>query len=116
MVLVFYISGHGLGHAARDIEVINTLLRTRPDMHIVVRTSAPRPFFDTFVRGRIDLQPAIVDTGVVQIDSIRLDIADTVRRAEEFYDGFPERVAAEAALLRTIGASVVVADIPPLGI
>ena len=25
-VVVFYISGHGFGHASRDIEVINALL------------------------------------------------------------------------------------------
>ena len=44
--LVFYISGHGFGHASRDIEVINALHAAAPHVRIVVRTSAPRWLFD----------------------------------------------------------------------
>jgi L-arabinokinase len=116
VVIVFYISGHGLGHASRDIEVINTILERRPDIRIVVRTSAPRWFFDTFVRGPVEMQPVEVDTGVTQIDSLRLDEADTARRAADFYGLFAQRVAAEVEVLAQLGASVVVADIPPLAI
>ena len=46
----FYISGHGFGHAARQIEVINALGASRPGVDIVVRTSAPRWLFDRTVR------------------------------------------------------------------
>jgi L-arabinokinase len=114
MVLVFYISGHGLGHAARDIEVINTLLRTRPDVRIDVRTSAPRWLFETFVRGHVELQTLAVDTGVTQIDSIRLDESDTAIRAREFYSTFAGRAESEAGVLASLGASAVVSDLPPL--
>ena len=112
--LVFYVSGHGLGHVSREIEVINGILRRRPDVRIVVRTSAPRWFFETFARGPIELQPVEVDTGVTQIDSLQLDEADTARRAARFYAGFAQRVEEESALLSKLGASVVVGDIPPL--
>jgi hypothetical protein len=40
--IVFYVSGHGFGHASRTIEVNNAVLAQRPDTRIGVRTAAPR--------------------------------------------------------------------------
>lgn len=114
MTIVFYTSGHGFGHASRDIEVINTIARIRPGIRIVVRTSVPRWFFDRSVCAPIDLQSARVDSGVVQIDSLELDEDETARRAASFYADFDRRVAEEAALLKRIDASAVVGDVPPL--
>ncbi len=114
MLIVFYISGHGLGHASRDLEVINVILERRPDARIVVRTSAPRWFFEASSPRSIALQVADVDTGVVQIDSLRLDEDETARCAAAFYRTFDTRVAEEAQLLTELGADLVLGDIPPL--
>jgi hypothetical protein len=114
MTIVFYTSGHGFGHASRDIEVINTIIIKRPGARIVVRTSVPRWFFERSVRGPIDLQPAEVDSGVVQIDSLHLDEDETALSAARFYADFDRRVKGEAALLKAAGASVIVGDVPPL--
>ena len=43
--VVFYISGHGFGHAIRQIAVINALHELAPDISIVVRTAAPEWLF-----------------------------------------------------------------------
>jgi hypothetical protein len=112
--LVWYVSGHGFGHASRDIEIINALRERRPDLPVVVRTGAKRWIFDLTLRTPVDLQPAECDTGIAQIDSLRLDEAETLRRAAAFYGRFDERVAAEAEVLRRTGAGLVVGDIPPL--
>ena len=130
--LVFYVSGHGLGHAARVIEVINAILARRDDVRVITRTTAPQWLFDKtikpfspsrqgpgfsrgvhdqFSRGELE-----TDTGVVQIDSLHLDEAATVARAHDFMRTFDERVAAEAAFLKQHHAALVVADTPPLGI
>jgi len=45
-VIVFYISGHGFGHASRCTELISKLTTRRPDLQIVVRTGAPPWFLD----------------------------------------------------------------------
>jgi len=84
-LIVFYISGHGFGHASREIEVINALLDRRPDLRVVVRTAAKRWLFDLTVTHPIELQLLETDTGVVQFDSLRLDAAETIRRAAMFY-------------------------------
>ena len=62
-VIVFYISGHGFGHASRVIEVINAVAAAGPDAALVVRTSAARWLFDVTVRGRIEFHAADVRHG-----------------------------------------------------
>ena len=114
MTLVFYISGHGFGHAARDLEVINAILQRRPDARIVVRSSVPQWFLEASAIGPIEIQRAETDPGAVQIDSLHLDEDQTARRAAGFYRDFDRRVRHEAAALRGLGATVVVGDIPPL--
>lgn len=114
--LVFYISGHGFGHAARVIEVINALAARRPDLEMHVRTAAARWLFDLTARARISIEPVEVDVGVVQIDSLRPDIPATVARAAAFYRDLDARADAEARTLRRLGARLVVADLPPLAL
>ena len=113
--VAFYISGHGFGHASRQIEIVNALGARRPDLRIVVRTSAPRWLFDRTVRVPITFVDGAVDTGVVQIDSLRLDEALTVERADEFYRSLDGRARDEAALLAQHDARLLVSDAPPLG-
>ena len=112
--IAFYISGHGFGHASRDIEVLNALLDRRPDLPVVVRTPAARWLFDLTLRHPVQLEPAETDTGIVQIDSLHLDITASVRRAACFYRDLDTRAETEAARLGRAGTRLVVADIPPL--
>jgi hypothetical protein len=113
-VIVFYISGHGFGHASRDIEVINALGRLAPDIPVAVRTSAPKWLFDLTLTRPVDFHTRECDTGVVQIDSLSLDEAATVARASEFHQHLEGLSDEEARWLRSVGARLVVGDIPPL--
>jgi L-arabinokinase len=112
--LIFYISSHGLGHAARQIEVMRALAARAPDARIVVRTSAARWLFERTAPDGIELEDAEVDTGMAQIDSLRIDERATVEAAARFYADFDRRADAEAARLAGLGADLVVGDIPPL--
>jgi len=111
----FYISGHGFGHASREIETINALLGRADFSHdIVVRTSAARWLFDRTIRGAFTYRAGPCDTGVIQIDSLRLDARATIERAAEFYRRLPEEIEREVAHLREHDARLVIADAPPL--
>ena len=112
--IVFYVSGHGFGHASRTIEVINAVLGDRPETRIGVRTSAPRWLFDLTVKGKVAFSTFECDTGVVQIDALMLDEADTIRRAAAFHSDLVTRAASETRVLRELGAGLIVGDIPPL--
>ncbi len=112
--VVFYISGHGFGHASRQVEVVNALGALDPALTIVIRTSAKRWLLDRTVRGPFTLIDTPCDTGVVQMDSLRLDEAATIREADGFHQRLADRAAAEVMLLHHHSARVVIADAPPL--
>jgi L-arabinokinase len=114
--VVFYISGHGFGHASRAIEVINALVDRRPELRIIIRSSVAPWLVSRTVRPGVQLESVEVDTGVVQIDSLHLDATASIRRAEDFMSTLEARVAHEVAVLRAHRAALVVADLPPLGI
>jgi L-arabinokinase len=116
MSIAFYISGHGFGHASRSIELINALIERRPGLPVIVRTQAAAWLFTRTAHSSVTLSPVETDTGVVQIDSLRLDAAGTIRRARDFMAFFDQRVDAEVTFLRAHDVSAVVADLPPLGI
>lgn len=114
MSVAFYISGHGFGHAIRQIEIINALLAIEPSRRVLVRTSAPRWLFDRMVRGPFTFIEGEVDTGLVQRDSLTIDEEPSMRRAAAFYADLPGRARDEAALLRRHDVRFVVSDAPPL--
>ena len=114
--VVFYISGHGFGHASRSIEIINALVDRRPDVSVVVRSQVAPWLFELTARPGVVLETLQCDTGIAQIDSLHLDERKTVDHARAFLATMASRVAAEASRLHELKADLVVADIPPLGI
>ena len=112
--IVFYISGHGFGHTSRTIEVIHALLHRRPDVPIIVKTSAPRLLFERTLKGVIDVVALSCDAGMIQIDSLNVDTGASVREAKAFQKEAPRLAEIEATFLRHRGARLVVGDIPPL--
>ena len=116
MTVVFYITGHGFGHAVRQIAIVNALAQRRPDVGIVVRTSVAPWLFERSVRQTVRLEPIAVDTGAIQRGSLDVDVAATLAAAQAFYAGAEAWMASEAAFLRRNDARLIVADIPPLPI
>lgn len=114
MSVAFYVSGHGFGHASRNIEVLNALLAREPDLPVLVRTHAPRWLFDLTVKGRVELQPVQTDVGVAQVDSLTPNVQATVRLASEFFGAHAALVRDEALALHQAGVRLVVSDISPI--
>ena len=114
MTIAFYISGHGFGHASRQIEIINRLAARRPDLRILLRTAAARWLIERTVMPAFDLDPRPVDTGVAQIDSLHLDEAKTIADAHAFYATIDARADEEARQLVERDVVFVVSDAPPL--
>jgi hypothetical protein len=114
VTIVFYISGHGFGHASRSIELLTELAARRPDARLLVRTSVPLWLFRATAPAHVEVRPIETDTGVTQIDSLNVDEPETARRAASFYGTFDRRADEEAAFLTAERATVVLGDIPPL--
>jgi hypothetical protein len=113
--IAFYISGHGFGHTSRQVEIINAFARRRPDVSILVRSTAAPWLLERTITAPFTLDDTVTDTGVIQIDSLHLDAAKTIDVAREFYATLDARVTRDAALLREHDVALVIADAPPLG-
>ena len=113
-VVAFAISGHGFGHAARQTAIMRALRRRRPDVAIDIRTSAPRWLFERALDFPFSFERVQVDTGVVQVDSLEVDVGASIARAAAFHGALDTRAEAEARALTARGVDLVVADVPPL--
>jgi L-arabinokinase len=114
LTLAFYISGHGFGHASRQVEIINTLARRVPGVEFLIRSTAASWLLHRTIRTPFTLDARPADTGVVQVDGLHLDAAATADAARAFYADFEARAEAEAAVLNTHRVAMVVSDAPPL--
>lgn len=112
--VVFYISGHGFGHASREVEVINAIGASRPDLTIVLRTSVSDALLSRTLRTPVTRLDGPCDSGVIQRDSVTHDDEATVREAAAFQETMPARIAEEMERLQPFDVRAVVGDIPPM--
>lgn len=112
--VVFYVSGHGFGHASREVEVINTLGALRPDLDVVLRTSVSPSLLSRSLRVPMTRLDGPCDTGVIQRDSVTHDDEATVRAARAFQQTMSRRVEEELGRLESFDVRAVVGDVPPM--
>jgi L-arabinokinase len=113
-VIVFYISGHGFGHASREIAVVNTLGARRPDLHIVLRTAVSPAMLSRTLRTPATTIEGPCDVGVIQVDSVTHDDDATIRAATAFQAGMAGRITEECGRLDGLAVQAIVGDIPPV--
>ncbi len=111
--LVAYITGHGFGHATRTAAVIAALAARVGDLQATIVSSAPETVFRLNLDMPFAYRPQALDVGVIQHDSIRLDIGATLEVVATQLAGQPAVIAAEADFLWQVRADLVLADIPP---
>ena len=109
--VLFYVSGHGYGHAVRISEVMRALARIRPEWRILVRTQAPRDMFPDFA----EVTASDCESGIVEREAgIVVDEEATKARLDALLDNWKTIVAREAAFARVENVDLIVADIPPI--
>jgi L-arabinokinase len=111
--LRYYITGHGLGHASRSCQIINTLRRRHPQLAVQVVSDAHPWFFRGFLDPSVPVRRDRLDFGVLQHDSLVLREEETLRAYREFLPERERRVREETESLRREGVALVAADIPP---
>ena len=113
--ILYYISGHGFGHAARSAEVIRALGEHDPDIRVLVATSAPKRLFRNLPAIDGDVIDLDIGTGVVEgSSSLCVDRDATVARLTRFLEGAEQVVAREVTRIRQENISLIVADVPYL--
>jgi len=113
--LAYYISAHGYGHGVRSADILRALARRLPDWRFILVSDLPAAFLRLRLAGvPHELRAAAFDVGMVQLDSIRVDVPATLARVEQLLRERQARVASETRWLREAGVGAVVADIPAM--
>ena len=115
--IAYYVTAHGYGHGVRSCDVLGALLAAHPGTKITVTTDLPESFLRSrlpCVDGRLAVRPGAFDVGMVQQDSIRVDVPATLDEALELLAEREKLIDYEAEMLRGEGADLVVADIPAI--
>jgi hypothetical protein len=115
--IAYYISAHGYGHGVRSCQIIRAINKMHPQLSVHIVSTLPASFLsnqiDTLhnpVRGKS------LDIGMVQVDSIRVDVKATLAKIRRLYSRRQESVKDEALYLKENNIRLVVVDIPALPI
>lgn len=113
--LVYAITGHGYGHGVRSCDLIRALCLRSPDLRIILLSSLPGSFLENRLAGfldRLSFEPRSLDVGMVQLDSVRVDLDATEQALTRLCRDWEKLVRQETVFLEAVRARGVVADIP----
>lgn len=110
------ISGHGYGHAAQVVPVLNALGHLMPGVTAILRTMVPASFFRDRLTVPWDLQPVQQDVGCIQDGPLKIDIDATWAAHQHFHDTWEARLSKEVAAMQATSPTLVLADTSYLAI
>ncbi len=110
------ISGHGYGHAAQVVPVLNALGRVVPGLRAVLRTTVPASFFQDRLAIPWEHSAVQQDIGCIQDGPLTIDVEATWQAHARFHRSWEERLEAETAAIAATRPALVVADIPYLAL
>jgi len=112
--VAYYITAHGYGHGTRSCDVLNALHAADPEIQIVVKTDLPLAFMQSRLPSAIKIVPGAFDTGLIQKDSIHIDLEASIEAIERLYARESNLIAEEMEFIERENIGVVVADIPAI--
>ncbi|MBC7928189.1 MAG: hypothetical protein H7039_21295 [Bryobacteraceae bacterium] len=108
-MLVFYVSGHGFGHATRTGAILKEIRKLDALLPMTIRTAAPDwPFAAASAYHKMVLEPRIVEDA----DALGVNLAQSAAKLEQFETELPDLIASETAFLQQNHVRLIVADIP----
>jgi L-arabinokinase len=116
LVIAYYVTGHGFGHATRVVEVVRELVKAGHEVHVA--TAAPSFIFTrdiTCQPGQLIVRKVVLDSGAVQSDALTVDRKGSLEQFARV-SVLPRAtlIATEVGWLNTIRADLVVSDIVPI--
>lgn len=113
--ILLYASGHGFGHASRDVQVLQAVRSAQADARLHLRTTVADWFLDHSLAGMaVARSRATLDVGVVQSHSLSQDLDATRQACEALLRRRDALLDAEARFIADLQPDVVLCDIPAL--
>ena len=110
------ISGHGFGHAAQVVPVLNALGDLVPGLRAILRTTVPASFFENRLTLPWEHSLAQQDIGCIQDGPLTIDVDATWVAHQHFHETWNARLANEVAAMQAASPALVIADTPYLAI
>ena len=111
--ILYYITGHGYGHAVRSCQVILSLKQASPNTEVYVRSTVPGWLFEDG-RYRVKKSRKALDVGIVQSDSLSMGLRQTLAACKALHARSLSVIEEEVAFVRKHKIRIIVGDIPPL--
>src|SRR2546430_17242533 len=110
------ISGHGFGHAAQMLPVLNELSQRVSGLRAILRPTVPPWFFDGRLTMAWELSPVEQDIGCVQHGPLTIDVAATLAMHLAFHAEWEKRVVQEVSPILHASPDLVVSNISHLAV
>ncbi len=105
--LVISISGHGYGHVAQTAPILNALHRLMPQLRMSIRSAAPLSHLCSRIVAPFEHLHSEGDIGMLMSSALDVQVDESRSAYRAFHADWDERVATEAALLKTLKADYV---------
>lgn len=112
--IAYYITAHGYGHGTRSCDVLNAIRQADPNIPIIVKTDLPVDFMASRLPDTIEVRPGAFDLGLIQKDSIHVDLEASLETIEFLYQREEKLIQQEVAFLNDEAVGVVVSDVPAI--
>lgn len=109
--ICYYVSGHGLGHASRAVQVMQCL---PANQRLIIKSTAPAIFFRREIKRPFDFVPERFDTGAWQQSNFGINWQMTFEEAIRVQGESLSRLAQEIAFLKRERVGLVVTDVAPM--
>lgn len=107
--ILYYISSHGYGHAARAGQVIRELVKEHT---VYVKSTAPKWLFHQVIGTDPFLFPQTFDTGCLQFNNMDVDIETTLGAYKRQSQANKQSLDSELFFIRDKNIELIVSDIP----
>jgi hypothetical protein len=108
--IIYYISGHGYGHAVRSIQIIQELLDL--GCAVIIKTTTPAFLFKEGISRPVPVIAEGFDLGLYQIDNIHFDLEKTKEGVKKILTSAEELIEREQIYFLEQGISGIICDIP----
>ncbi|MCU0541494.1 MAG: glycosyl transferase [Oscillatoriaceae cyanobacterium Prado104] len=112
--LYIAITNHGFGHAVRAASVAAKIQELNPEILLIITTTAPRWLLESYITGDFIYRTRAFDVGVVQADSLNMDLDLTLEKLREIKAKQNSLIASEVNFIKQNRVDLMLADIPPL--
>ena len=113
-VLYLAITNHGFGHAVRVASIAGQIKKLNPEIVLVLVTTTPRWLLESYIGGDFIHREKSFDVGVIQSDSLNMDLSATKEKMEYYRRIESELIASEVEFINSHQVDLIFADIPAM--